>query len=347
MKNGQATIKDIARELKISFSTVSRALKDYPGISEETKRKVKEMAIKLNYRPNAIALSLRKNRSFNIAVIVPEVVHFFFSTVISGIEEIAKKRGYNVILTQTNEKLDKEKSSIEAMLSNQIDGFLISYSKETTEFSHFENIIDQGYPIIFFDRIPDIPNSINVKVDDFEGAYNAVSHLISQGYENIAHLTGPKNLKISQERERGYREALANHGMPIREEMILECPMGTNEEGKRLALSMLDQLNPRPDAFFANNDMAAVGVMMACRDSGYRIPEEIGIVGFSNWQFCTMLEPGLTSVSQPGIQMGKKATELLLDIIEKKVELDTIPNSTILNTELFIRKSSMRLHKRS
>lgn len=347
MKNGQATIKDIARELKISFSTVSRALKDYPGISEETKRKVKEMALKLNYRPNAIALSLRKNRSFNIAVIVPEVVHFFFSTVISGIEEVAKKRGYNVILTQTNENLGKEKSSIEAMLSNQIDGFLISYSKETTEFSHFENAINQGYPIIFFDRIPDIPNSINVMVDDFEGSYKAVSHLISQGYERIAHLSGPKNLKISKERERGYREALKNHGIPIREEFIIECPLGTNEEGKKLAKYMLNYLDPKPDAFFANNDMAAVGAMMACRESGYKIPEEIGIVGFSNWQFCSMLEPGLTSVSQPGIEMGTKATQLLLDIIEKKVDLETITPSITLNTELFIRKSSMKLEEKN
>ena len=150
MKIGQATIKDIARELNVSSSTVSRALKDYPGISDETKRKVKELAEKLNYRPNAIALSLRKSRSFTIGVIIPEVVHFFFSTVISGIEEEANSRGYNVILTQTNEKLGREKSSIDTMLSNQIDGFLVSHSKETEDFEHFSKLLDQGYPIVFF-----------------------------------------------------------------------------------------------------------------------------------------------------------------------------------------------------
>lgn len=342
MKIGQATIKDIASELNVSASTVSRALKDYPGISDETKRKVKEVAEKLNYRPNLIALSLRKSRSFTIGVIIPEVVHFFFSTVISGIEEVASSRGYNVILSQTNESLAREKSSIETMLSNQIDGFLISFSKETTDFEHFSKLLNYGYPIVFFDRVPDIPHAISVMVDDRRGAYNATSHLISQGYTRIAHLSGPKNLKISKERERGYREALVNHRIPIDESFIVECAYGTSDEGIKITDRLFKSMKQKPDAIFANNDLAAVGAMLACKSLGYRIPEEIGIVGFSNWQFCAMIEPTLSSVSQPGFKIGLKATELLLDMIEKKIDPDTITEPIVLETELLIRNSSVK-----
>lgn len=343
MKLGQATIKDIAAELNVSASTVSRALKDYPGISDETKRKVKEVAEKLNYRPNAIALSLRKSRSFTIGVIIPEVIHFFFSTVISGIEEVAFSRGYNVILAQTNEKLSREISSIETMLDNQIDGILVSYSKETTDFEHFSKLINQGYPIVFFDRVPEIPNAISVMVDDYNGAYNATDHLISQGYRNIVHLAGPKNLKISKERIRGYQDALINNGLEINPEYIVECPIGTDHESQKITTKLLKFLDIKPDAFFASNDMAAVGAMLACKAAGLKIPEDVGIVGFSNWQFCTMIDPSLTSVSQPGSNMGAKATDILLDIIEKKLDPKTILGPVIMETELLIRKSSVKL----
>lgn len=343
MKIEQATIKDIAKELNISISTVSRALKDYPGINSDTKRKVKEVAKKLNYRPNAIALSLRNSRSFTIGVIIPEVVHFFFSTVISGIEEVAFSRGYNVILTQTNEKLEREKSSINTMLSNQIDGFMISFSKETSDFAHFSKLLDQNYPIVFFDRVPDIDNAINVIVDDYQGAFDATTHLIKQGYKNIAHLAGPKNLKICIERERGYRDSLRSHGIPINENLILECEKGSPEDGKEITFDLFKKNEDiKPDAIFANNDMVAVGSLMACRDMGMKVPEEMGIVGFSNWQICSIMEPTITSVYQPGFDIGVKATEILLDIIEKKIEPHQIDSPIVLKTELKVRKSSKR-----
>jgi LacI family transcriptional regulator len=343
MKLEQSTIKDIARELQVSSSTVSRALKDYPGISDETKRKVKEMADKLNYRPNAIALSLRKSRSFTIGVIIPEVVHFFFSTVISGIEEVAFSRGYNVILTQTNEKLAREKSSIDTMLSNQIDGFLVSYSKETTGFDHFSRLLDKGYPIVFFDRVPEIEGAIHVIVDDYSGAYEATKHLILQGYSRIVHLAGPSNLKISQERIRGYKDALKDFGIEINPDYIVECR--ADSEAQKITAHLLNTLSPQPDAFFGNNDMAAVGAMMACKAAGFTVPEQIGIVGFSNWQFCSMIDPSLTSVAQPGSRIGAKATEILLDLIEKKINLEEFKPSVVLETELLIRKSSVRVDK--
>jgi LacI family transcriptional regulator len=340
MKLEQATIKDIARELNVSSSTVSRALKDYPGISDETKKKVKNLAEKLNYRPNAIALSLRQSKSFTIGVIIPEVVHFFFSTVISGIEEVAFARGYNVILTQTNEKLSREKSSVATMLSNQIDGFLVSFSKETTEFDHFSKLLEKGFPIVFFDRVPEIEKSINVVVDDFNGAYEATKHLIYQGYRRIFHVSGPSNLNISKERLRGYLTALEEYGITPDSSWILECPVGDENEAQEITLKALKNQKNKPDAFFCHNDMAAVGTMIACKEIGLKIPEDIGIVGFSNWQFCTMLDPTLSSVAQPGFQMGSKATEILLDIIENKISLEEINSPVVLDTELLIRKSS-------
>ncbi len=342
MKLEQTTIKDIARELKVSSSTVSRALKDYPGISDETKRKVRELAEKMNYRPNAIALSLQKGRSFTIGVIIPEVVHFFFSTVISGIEEVAFARGYKVILTQTNEKLVREKSSIDTMLSNQIDGVLVSFSKETTNFDHFSNLLDKGFPIVFFDRVPEIHHAITVTVDDYSGAYEATKHLLQQGYRNIVHLSGPANLKISKERERGYTNALIDHGISPDPSFVVECTRGTDDEAQKIATEILQTFSQRPDAFFANNDMAAVGAMLACKAAGLKVPEDVGIVGFSNWQFCSMIDPSLSSVAQPGFNMGAKATEILLDLIEKKIQLQEFNNSVVLETELLIRKSSVR-----
>ena len=342
MRLEQATIKDIARELQVSSSTVSRALKDYPGISDETKRKVKEMAEKLNYRPNAIALSLRKSRSFTIGVIIPEVVHFFFSTVISGIEEVAFSRGYNVILTQTNEKLAREKSSIDTMLSNQIDGFLVSYSKETTDFQHFSKLLNQGYPIVFFDRVPEIPGAIHVIVNDYAGAYAATKHLIQQGFSRIVHLAGPSNLKISQERTRGYKDALREFGIPFLPELLVECTQGSDEEAHKITAQLLKSISPRPDAFFANNDMAAMGAIQACKSAGFAVPQDIGVVGFSNWQFCSIVDPSLSSVEQNGFRIGSTATEILLDWIEKKINPDTIEPSVVLETELLVRKSSVR-----
>jgi LacI family transcriptional regulator len=326
----------------VSSSTVSRALKDYPGISDDTKRKVKEMAEKLNYRPNAIALSLRKSRSFTIGVIIPEVVHFFFSTVISGIEEVAFSRGYNVILTQTNEKLAREKSSIDTMLSNQIDGFLVSYSKETTDFQHFSKLLNQGYPIVFFDRVPEISGAIHVIVDDYSGAYEATKHLIQQGFSRIVHLAGPSNLKISQERTRGYKDALRDFGLPFLPELLVECTQGSDEEAQKITAQLLQSLSPRPDAFFANNDLAAMGAIQACKTAGFSVPTDIGVVGFSNWQFCSIVDPSLSSVAQNGFRIGSTATEILLDWIEKKISPDTIEPSVVLETELLVRKSSVR-----
>lgn len=343
MKLGQATIKDIARELNVSSSTVSRALKDYPGISDETKRKVKELADKLNYRPNAVALSLRKSKSFTIGVIIPEVVHFFFSTVISGIEEVAFSNGYNVILCQTNERLDREKSSIDTMLSNQIDGLLVSFSKETTDFDHFSKLMDLDFPIVFFDRLPEIPNAVNVTVNDFEGAYQAVKHLLEQGYKRIVHLAGPSNLAISKKRKEGYLRALAEAGIEADESLIIECPGGNEKESFDVTKQIFENEKNRPDAIFAHHDIVAAGAMMALKSLDLRIPEDVGLVGYSNWQFSSMIDPPLSTVSQPGFKIGETAITMLLEMIDKKRDYKSEPVQVVLDTELLVRKSSVRI----
>ncbi len=339
MKLGNATIKDIAKALNISPSTVSRALKDYPGISPSTKKKVKELAEEMNYRPNAVALSLRKQRSYTIGVIIPEVVHFFFSTVISGIEEIAIANGYNVILCQTNENHEREKKMVETMIANQIDGLLVSHSRQTENFDHFKKLLDQGFPIVFFDRIPSIENTCNVIVDDFSGAHQAVSHLLDQGYSDILHLAGPKTLKISQERERGYKEALEDRGITLNPERIVPCPNGTVIESQRLCLEIFNNPSP-PDAVFASNDIAAAGAIQALKQLSIKVPEQVGVVGFSDWQFSSMIDPPMSSVSQPGFAMGEKSTKLLLEKIETGKLLSGIE---ILPTELIPRNSSQKV----
>jgi LacI family transcriptional regulator len=343
MKLGQATIKDIAKELNVSTSTVSRALKDYPGISDETKRKVKELADKLNYRPNAVALSLRKSKSFTIGVIIPEVVHFFFSTVISGVEEVAFANGYNVILCQTNEKFSREKSSVETMLSNQIDGVLVSFSRETTNFDHFQKLIDLEFPIVFFDRIPELENTINVTVNDYQGGYDAVKHLIDQGFNKIVHLSGPDNLTISKQRKEGYLNALKDSGIEPKSEWILECPYGTEKESILITTELFKNTENRPDAIFAHHDIVAAGAMMALKSLDLRIPEDVGVVGFSNWQFSSMIDPPLSTVAQPGFQIGEKATQILLDLINKKTNMESISENIVLDTELLVRKSSVKV----
>ncbi|AGA79084.1 LacI family DNA-binding transcriptional regulator [Echinicola vietnamensis] len=342
MKLGQATIKDIAKALNISSSTVSRALKDYPGISKETKEKVKALAKKLNYRPNAVALSLRKSKSSTIGVIIPEVVHFFFSTVISGIEEVAYANGYNVILLQTNENIAREIAAVDTIISNQVDGLLVSFSKETANFDHFKKLMDYHYPIVFFDRIPNLKDTVNVSVDDQTGAYRAVKHLIEQGYTRIVHLAGPENLKISIDRKEGYIKALKEANIPIREEWIIPCPKGTPDESETICKALLSDPSNRPDAVFASNDIAAAGAMQAAKSLGLKLPEDFGAVGFSDWQFSSMIAPPLSSVSQPGFKMGEKAAQLLLEMIDSESEEAFRSRTEMLETGLVIRESSLR-----
>ena len=340
MKSSQVTIKDIARELGISPSTVSRAMKDHPDISPETKKLVNDLAKKLNYEPYSIALSLRSQKTLTIGVIIPEIVHFFFSTVISGIEEVAYKEGYTVMFCQSNESYEKEVIDTKALLSHRVDGLLVSHARETKNFDHFKEVEDRNIPMVFFDRIVKDLDVNKVIVDDYEGARKATSHLIEQKCTKIAHLAGPENLQISKDRLNGYTNALKEAGLEFRADYIINCGHGTRTEGYDCMKALLSLKDP-PDAVFANNDIAAYGAMIAIKEAGLHIPNDIAVVGFSNWQFSSLIDPELSTVSQPGLEMGHAAARLLLDELKNKD--DTMMHSThVLPADLVIRKSSIR-----
>lgn len=342
MKSGQITIKDIARELGVSPSTVSRALKDHPDISPDTKKAVTELAEKLHYQPNSIALSLRQSKTNTIGVIIPEIVHFFFSTVISGIEDVAYDAGYNVIVSQSNESYERELSDIKALVNSRVDGLMVSMSKETTNFDHFNNIIARGIPLVFFDRICEDISVSHIVVDDAEGAREATQHLIDQGCKRIVHLSGPTNLMISKKRREGYEEALKQNGIKVDESLIHQCWQGNEIESREITLKIFKGSN-RPDGIFASNDLAAMGAMLALRELNLKIPDDVAVVGFSNWNFSRLTEPSLTSVDQPGFEMGQEAARQLIRQIESGRDEPLAPQSKVLKTKLIVRNSSLRV----
>lgn len=338
MKSGQITIKDIARELKISPSTVSRALKNHPDISPETKKAVTALATKLDYQPNSIALSLRKSKTNIIGVVIPEIVHYFFSTIISGIEDVAYGAGYNVMICQSNESYAREVTNIHALMSSRVDGLLASISSETTDHEHFQSINKRGIPLVFFDRISqEIPAS-RVVVDDHDGAFRAVEHLYEQGCRKIAHLTGPANLDISKSRKQGYLDALKDKGLPVDESMIVEAGLSIDAgiRGAKVLLSKDDL----PDAILAFSDPVAIGAMQVAREKHIHIPDDLALVGFSNEPITSIIHPSLTTVAQPGYEMGRIATQLFLD--QSKAGDDFQPETRILKTSLLVRESSQR-----
>ncbi len=333
------TIKDLARELNISPSTISRALKDHPDISPETKRVVKELAAKLNYRPNLVAQGLRKSKTNTIGVIIPEFIHFFFSTIVSGIEDVAYAKGYNVILCQSAETYEREVTDTRALWNSRVDGMLVSISKETTDYNHFQELLNEGLPMVFFDRVTDQLQASQVVVDDYQGAFNAVEHLISKGCKKIVHLAGPKNLEISKNRLNGYKDCLKKYGLPHNDELVVRCPEGTYEESKRFTHILLNN-HPDIDAVFGCNDMAALGAILAVKEKGIAIPEQMKIIGFSDWQLSNLIEPRLTTVSQAGFEMGQAAANILIDEIESKDDQPGQLVKKVISTKLIERDTT-------
>ncbi|MEW5844930.1 MAG: LacI family DNA-binding transcriptional regulator [Bacteroidota bacterium] len=335
MKSSQVTIKDIARELGISPSTVSRALKDHPDISQETKRLVNELAAKYNYKPNIIALSLRNQRSNVIGVIIPEIVHYFFSSVISGIEEVANEHGYSVMISQSAEDYSREVAACETFLNGIIDGLLVSVSKETSNYDHFHKFEEEGIPIVFFDRAVDEIQTDKVIIDDFDGAYQATEHLIVQGRRKIVHFAGPQNRLIGQNRLNGYLKAMRDNGVVIDERLIIHCD---TFQSALVETQKLIESGLKFDSIFTVNDFTAAGAMKVLLRNGYKVPSDVAVVGFGDDQTSLMVEPTLTTVNQPGFEMGKKAMEQLIRrITQSKPEP---PVTEILKTQLIVRESS-------
>jgi len=338
-KKERATIHDIARKLNITASTVSRALKDHPRISAETKRAVQKTAQKLNYQPNHIAAALRKGRSNIIGIIVPTVDRTFFSSVMRGIEEIANLSKYNVLICQTYDNYEKEISTVEALLNTRVDGIIASYAKETTNFDHFLKVKERGIPLILFDRSNDELEVSHVVIDDFLGAYKATEHLIQQGSKRIAHFTSLRKISIYKERLRGYREALLDHGIPYDESLVIESNLQL-EDGRQSMLQLL-QRGERPDAVFSASAYGILGALQILKEKGISIPAEVALVGFSNEPFTSFTEPSLTVVDQHSMRIGNAAAQIFLEEATAE-DRKFIPQKIVLKPELIIRQSSLR-----
>jgi LacI family transcriptional regulator len=341
------TIKDIAKALGLSTSTVSRALRGSHEISSDTKKMVIEYAEQFNYRPNPIALSLKERRSRSIGVVVCEIANNFFSQAINGIESIAYNRGYHVIISQSHESYEREIVNVEHLASRSVDGLLVSLSAETERIEHFKNLHDKGFPIVFFDRITDAIETHKVVADNYKGAYDATQHLLDAGYKKIAHVTSASHLSISRERLEGYKAALTANNIAVNENYIKNCNHG-GMIYKELedAVKSLVNLRDKPDAIFSAGDRLTVSCLKVLTTIGIKVPEEIALAGFANTPLIDLLNPSLTSVKQPAFEMGQVATELLINLIESKkavTEFETI----VLQTEVETRDSSAPKNKKT
>lgn len=338
-KNEQITIHDIARELEIDSSTVSRALNDSPRVSNKTKKRILDKANELGYQRNSLASNLRTNKTNTIGVIVPRISRNFFSNVISGIEDTAYQAGYNVIICQSLESFEREKKIMETLLSNRVDGVLLSTSMETTNLNHLKTYLNHGGPIVFYDRPRDFESCSSISINDYKGSFEATEHLILNGCKNIVYFSGPQTVSLYRNRKKGYVDALKKHSIQYREsyciESILSEKDGIDSAKKLLKLKDVDGL-------YSANDTAAISAMRFLKNKGVRIPNDIAVVGFNNDPISAVIEPSLTTINQPDFEMGRIASSVLINQIEAKNGLEN-NRSKILDVELIVRDSSKKL----
>ena len=342
MKFEAITIKDIAKALKLSVSTVSKALRGSHEISQETKKNVLEYARANNYKPNPIAQSLKRGRSKSIGVIVCNIDNNFFSQAINGIESVARQKDYNVIITQSRESYEREIANSEHLSSRSVDGLIISLSAETHCVDHLAKLNAKGLPMVFFDRITDEIDTHKVIANNHRGAYEATRHLLQQGFRRIAHITSSRSLSITQERLEGYKAALQDAGLKPDPGLIKFVQHGGMiQEETSQALSQLLEMKGGPDAIFTASDRLSTTTLSLLRKMNIEVPRQIALVGFTNSISADIFYPSLTSVVQPALEMGQLATELLIQLIESKRPITSFQKK-VLDTELKIRDSSQR-----
>ena len=330
------TMKDIAREFGISVATVSRALKDSPRISEKRRRAIQQFAREHNFFPNAIGEALRHSRMMPlrvIGVIVPEFTHYYFMSVLTGIEEAAAARGYRIMVALSGEQYEHEVHICENFLRYKVCGVIVSQAKDTCNYEHYQQLIDAGIPLVFYDRICTGVNASRVVVDDYMGAYNAVSYLIESGCQRIAFYGSPMQLQISKNRFNGYKDALLKHGLKVDDEIIRVCDNRADAETLTPEILALEH---RPDGFFAVNDDTAIGILYTVKRAGFRVPEDISICGFTNGQRAVACDPMLTTVEQRGHRVGEEAAVILMDKVEGLSPIDKI-EKRVIRTRLVIR----------
>lgn len=339
MKFEAVTIKDIAKALALSTSTVSRALRDSYEISAETKKIVLEYAEKIHYRPNPIALGLKERRTRSIGVVVCEIANSFFSQAINGMESVAFSKGYNMMISQSNESVEREMFNLQYLASRSIDGLLISVSTETKDFSFLHDLQRRGMPIVFYDRVVPEIETHKVIVDNVQSAFDATKHLIKKGHRRIAHIANAQGLSITKERMQGYLKALASFGITPDERLIKHCSHGgLLQDEVNDAMNDLYKLRVKPDAVFASADKLTTGALRYLNARKKKVPKDMALVGFSNSDLTDMLDPPLTIIRQPAFEMGKQAMQLLLEMVESKRPVTDF-KTVKLNAELISRAS--------
>lgn len=332
------TIKDIALELGISISTVSRALRGQPDVNAQTRQSVLQLSEKLDYQPNTAALSLLKKQTSTIGVLVPNL-DYFFSTAIKGIDEAALEAGYTVMVCQSNESYGKEIINTKRLFESRVDGFIISVSSDTKIVDHFKRLQSKGIPVVFFDRDVNDIKAPKVLLKNFEGGYLATKHLIDNEYFKIAFLGGPEKMSISNQRLEGYKSALKEAGIKFNSKFVENGDF--NQHYAYVNTEELLRAKRKPDAIFAMSDRLALGAMQAIKKYGLKMPEDIGLIGFNNEPITSLVSPSISTIDQPAFEMGKQAARLFIQIINNSGK---IPTDVILNPRLIVRESSNRKH---
>jgi LacI family transcriptional regulator/LacI family repressor for deo operon, udp, cdd, tsx, nupC, and nupG len=340
MKPKSASIIDIARQLGISKSTVSRALSDHPNVRPDTRQRVMDLAEKLDYQRNTLALGLSKHNTKVIGIIVPEFFSSFFPSIIIGAQEVFSGKGFQCIICCSNESYENEVANVRLLVSQQVDGIMVSHTKETRNFDHFKMVQRRGIPLVFFNRVAQEMNVPKVVVNDYEAAFKAVEHLIKSGRRRIAHLAGPDTLMASKLRLQGYLDALKKYRIPIDEDLVISYDLSM----KKVVIYVkhfLELPNP-PDALFAINDPTAIAAIEVMLENKIRIPGQIAVVGFGDDQYSALIRPPLTTVAQPTFDIGRESATRLLQEIERPAGSPAVQHQTVtLKTNLIVRESSM------
>jgi DNA-binding LacI/PurR family transcriptional regulator len=340
MKKKEVTIYDLAKELNCSPSTISRALNNHKSIGKKTTREVQKAAARLGYRPNSIAASLRSNKSKTIGIMIARINSPFMSTLISGIEDAARKASYNVLISQSNESYENEVQNAKALYDSRVGGLIVSLAMETRDTSHFKQFLEKNIPVVFVDRVPKEFNSYRVIIDNYAAGYRATKHLIEQGCKRIAHFAGAQHVDLYNLRKKGYLDALQEGGLEIDESLIINMKTLSLEEGKQAMEDLLNKDNP-PDGLFSANDTAAVGALLLAKKEGIRIPEDLAIIGFNDDPVTSIVEPSLSTVSHPARKMGELSSQKILEHSRDNLG-SSVSEITMLDTEIIVRDSSRR-----
>tara|TARA_R110002049_G_scaffold202922_1_gene373424 strand:- start:4653 stop:5684 length:1032 start_codon:yes stop_codon:yes gene_type:complete len=337
----KVTILDVAKKLGVATSTISRALQDHHSISQKTKKLVKKTVEEMKYSPNNVAASLRRGKGNTIGVIIPKVNSNFMSNCIFGIESITYPSGYSLIICQSNESLEKEVDNIRALINSQVSGILMSFSNETDNSNHLKIITDKNIPLVLFDRVDNSSDIDCIINDDYQISKNVIDHLTEKGYKNIAFICGPTNLSVYKDRLNGFKNGLNSNNLKIQKQWVFEG-IKTKDEAHSITLNLFNNNNnnnERPDAIFCTGDTLALGAITALKEININIPDEVGVVGYSNDTFSNIISPSLTSIEQFPQEIGSNAARILIDIIESE-NTDHAKKTILIKSKLMVRESS-------